>query len=442
MISRIARAWRRGVAGMARSAVGAGIGRAGDVGRCRRRRSPGCSRSGPPTARRWRRGAAAPASPLPSAVRPGQRSGDATSATTGSRPTSSSSAASERRPGHDRVDLEVLLRRVVHARRSGPRPSIVGTPIPDVVFASEAPPVATSFVSNPRRAGERDDVVGEAARSARASPSAPSCASSRRRRSRPARPASAASSAIAPERRAERLGGHRPDVDLELGLVAHDVRPRAGLEHADVRGDVRPAAVERVDPADELGAGDDRAAALLRLDAGVRGPPVDRAGGGRPCPCAPTRSRRSRGRTRGRSRRRRLARRSTMCGVDDGEPISSSGLATNVDPLERQRVEGRPAAAQRGDRPEAGEQPGLHVADARRPARSPPSIRNGRFATVPSAKTVSMWPISRSRGPAPGRALERPDDGVAEPAARVRAAARPCAPSALELGRDPGRRPR
>ena len=44
----------------------------------------------------------------------------------------------------------------------GPSPSIDGTPMPDVVFASEAPPVAESFVSNPSRAGERDDVVGEA----------------------------------------------------------------------------------------------------------------------------------------------------------------------------------------------------------------------------------------------------------------------------------------
>ena len=29
----------------------------------------------------------------------------------------------------------------------------------------------------------------------------------------------------------------------------------------------------------------------------------------------------------------------------------------------------------------------------------PSSIRNGRSATVPGSNTVSMWPISRARGP-------------------------------------------
>ena len=45
---------------------------------------------------------------------------------------------------------------------------------------------------------------------------------------------------------------------------------------------------------------------------------------------------------------------SRMCGVEEGEPISSSGLATNVDPLERQP---RPAAIERRERVEPGEQP-------------------------------------------------------------------------------------
>ena len=50
-------------------------------------------------------------------------------------------------------------------------------------------------------------------------------------------------------------------------------------------------------------------------------------------------------------------------------------------------------------------------------------MRNGRSATVPGSKTVSMWPISRTRGP-PGPAVERADDRVAEPARRDPAGAR------------------
>ena len=51
-----------------------------------------------------------------------------------------------------------------------------------------------------------------------------------------------------------------------------------------------------------------------------------------------------------------------------------------------------------------------------------PSMRNGRFATVPSEKTVSMWPISRTRGPAPGAPSNVSDDRVAVAAFRVRPA--------------------
>ena len=36
------------------------------------------------------------------------------------------------------------------------------------------------------------------------------------------------------------------------------------------------------------------------------------------------------------------------------------------------------------------------------PFAMPSAMRNGRSAAVPGSKTVSMWPISRTRGP-PGR---------------------------------------
>ena len=42
------------------------------------------------------------------------------------------------------------------------------------------------------------------------------------------------------------------------------------------------------------------------------------------------------------------------------------------------------------------------MSDTPGPLATSPSMRKGRFATVPSSKTVSMWPISRMRGPAPG----------------------------------------
>ena len=47
------------------------------------------------------------------------------------------------------------------------------------------------------------------------------------------------------------------------------------LNTPDVRGHVRPAAVDGVDPADEVGPGEDRAAALLGLDARVGGTAED-----------------------------------------------------------------------------------------------------------------------------------------------------------------------
>ena len=54
------------------------------------------------------------------------------------------------------------------------------------------------------------------------------------------------------------------------------------------------------------------------------------------------------------------------------------------------------------------------------------SIANGRSAAVPGSKTVSMWPMRRTRGPpAPGAPSQRPDDRRPERARPDRAGARP-----------------
>ena len=152
-------------------------------------------------------------------------------------------------------------------------------------------------------------------------------------------------------------------------------------------------------------AGDDRAAALLGLDAGVRRAARRCAGGCPPCPCAPTRTSplaRAHSSTNAASRlardlddvRRRGRRADLLVGVGDER-----------DPLERQvgrSSRRRAPAAPRGRASRRAARPSCR--SRRGPSRSPcPSIVNGRFATVPSSKTVSMWPIRRMRGPAPGR---------------------------------------
>ena len=71
------------------------------------------------------------------------------------------------------------------------------------------------------------------------------------------------------------LGGRRPNVDLELAPLRNDVGPRPAGDLADVHGHARPAAVELVQLADDPRCLEDRVAALLGLDPGVRGPAMD-----------------------------------------------------------------------------------------------------------------------------------------------------------------------
>ena len=141
---------------------------------------------------------------------------------------------------------------------------------------------------------------------------------------------------------------------------------------------------------------EDRAAALLGLDAGVRRAPVDRDLEARGCPCATRRCRRWPGRTRGPGTRRRRPRGGGCAGVDAGEPISSSGLATNT-----RRASGSPPSASRmaAMRVQPGQQAALHVGDAGAGRDAVGDRRTGRSAAVPGSNTVSMWPMHSSVGP-------------------------------------------
>ena len=193
----------------------AGMAASGRPGRRRscRRRTPSrprprraSSRSEPPRARRWRRG-------RPRSRRAVRLRRVRHDPTTGSRPTSSSSAASSAVRG----TIESTSRYSSgewSIPPIGPRPSIVGTPMPEVVFASEAPPVATSSRLEPEARGEGDDVVREPAGALELLDRRPAGASSRRRPSRRARRASRRARRSPPRPSCQRLArtspGRRP----------------------------------------------------------------------------------------------------------------------------------------------------------------------------------------------------------------------------------------
>ena len=75
--------------------------------------------------------------------------------------------------------------------------------------------------------------------------------------------------------RMQPLGRGRPDIDLEIAALCDDVGTRPARDPSDVDGDPRPAAIERVQLADDPGSFEDGAATLLRLDTGMGRPAVD-----------------------------------------------------------------------------------------------------------------------------------------------------------------------
>ena len=188
-------------------------------------------------------------------------------------------------------------------------------------------------------------------------------------------------------------------------------------------------------PLDERGAGDDRAAALLRLDARVRGAAVDRQ-----AEVGDALARRHEvavragaledearvGRLGGLDDVRRRGRRADLLvRVGDERRCARTGQAPRQS-REARRSPGGPRAA----RPSCRDTPGARA--------MPSSIRNGRLATVPSEKTVSMWPISRRRGPAPGAPSNVPTTvSPNRPFGSGRRSTWRAQP--LEVRRDPGR---
>ena len=226
------------------------------------------------------------------------------------------------------------------------------------------------------------------------------------------------------QHRGEVATGHRANVDVELRLVAHDVRPRPGLEDADVRGHVRPAAVERVDALDEPGAGEDRAATLLRLDARVRGTAVDRqldvghALARRDEVAVRARALEHEARVRGRRElldvRRRRRRPDLLVRVrDEGQPFEwEPGRRARAVHIRR---------PQRRDRPQAGEQARLHVAGAGAVGDAALDAERPLGDRALGEDRVHVADQQDPRAGA-GRPLERPDHRVAVPALRVGAA--------------------
>ena len=166
-------------------------------------------------------------------------------------------------------------------------------------------------------------------------------------------------------------------------------------DHADVARHTGPAAVEPLEREDRVGRLEDRVVALLRFDAGVRRAPsivIVRS-------VIPFRDETMSPFARAPSSTKAAScagASSRITGPDHGEPISSSGLHVR-DRAERVETD----VLEHVGREEPREQAGLHVGHPGPTARSP-SIRNGRSATVPSSKTVSMWPTRdvRTTGPA------------------------------------------
>ena len=331
----------RGVAGVARARRRAGVGGAADEARVADRERPRVAGGRLPRAAAGDAppGHAAGAARLAHAARRSARQ----ARTSGSRPIASDQRGEQRGPGHDRGDLQVLARRVVQAADRAQAVDASARPCPAVVFASEAPPVAASWSSKPRPRRDRLRVPDEPARPLqllhrpvarlpRLDVDGDVGDHGRWRRRRGWRPR--------PPSRASRVD--RAHVDLHRALLGDDVRPRAAVDDPDVDGDARPAAVERVELGDDARRLEDRAAALLGLDAGVRRAAVDRDREPGDALARRRRCRRSPGRTRGRGRRRRRRRGARMCGVDAGEPISSSGLATKT-----RRASGSPPSTSR-----------------------------------------------------------------------------------------------
>ena len=387
-------------------AVRAGVGRAGDPARIADDDRPAVAGRSPPTARPTRSAGARSRACGVRLRRPRRpRASSRQARTSGSAAIASSRPARSVVRGTIESSVEVLRGRVVVAADRA-----------EAVEAGHAEPGRRVGVGRAagRRVGDleaersRDGlgVARPAARCARASPSATSGPSARSRPSCPGPRSPRRSAGSRPRRSRARRGPRGPDVDLERAPLGDDVRARPAGDDPDVDGDARPAAVER-----RAGRSTIRAASRIALrpfsgsTPGVRGPAVDRRSAGRGCPCAPRRCRRSRGRIRGRARRRMSAR--------DRRDVRRRGRRADLLVRvghEDEPLEGQAAALgdDRLERVQPGQQPGLHVGDARAVGDA---VLDPERALGRGPRVEDRVHVADQQGPRPaGPAVERGDD--------------------------------
>ena len=331
MIASIARAWAA-TSPVARPAVRAGVGRAGDPARIADDDRPAVAghRLPGPARRDARRRSAS--DHRGRRARPGPP--DPRRSPAAARRAASSAARSSRRrgtpPARDRC------RRSGRGRRGSGRPSPPSCWRPTRRRSLRRRARSRGARRRPGR-GRRGDRCGRASPSATSAPSARTVDGRVRDLGRLAR------SRGSPPRRSRALRGSTARTSTSsVAALGDDVRPRpaAITPTLTVTPGQRPLRSCRSRTIRRRL--EDRAAALLRLDAGMRRPAVDRD---------PRRSRiplradtmspfaRAHSRTRPTSASRGHAR--GCAGVEVGEPISSSGLATKTSALERQAADAR-----------------------------------------------------------------------------------------------------
>jgi len=142
----------------------------------------------------------------------------------------------------------------------GPSPSRVGTPIPAVVFASDAR--QTQMAGDRPRTCEED--LGPVAPLHRVV--LPTHLEHRRHVGHHVAFGQRSKLSFG---RGQGSLGRRSDLDRQRGSLGHDVHARAALADADVEGGAVPPAVQRVDRDRRMRRLEHRAPALLRLDARV-----------------------------------------------------------------------------------------------------------------------------------------------------------------------------
>ena len=289
--------------------------------------------------------------------------------------------------------------------------------MPEVVLASDAPPVAASWSGKPRPAASPTAVshqpVGPLQLLHR--PEAthePDLAGRSRAPSRTRRSSRTAASAAS---RSARCTARTSTWSDALGR--HDVGPacrRARRPTLTVTPGQRPL---RAWSATILWA-----ASRIALNDPSRAPrpraPHDRrcAARGPRCPSGSSRSRRWRGRPPARAPHPRSRRVRADDGRAHGRPDLLVGVGDEDEPAHRQPVGTRALVRPSSRSARSAYSPASRppfMSETPGPCAMPSSIRNGRSATVPGSNTVSMWPTSSTVGPSESPSPRTPIDGVA-----------------------------